>query len=186
MEKEKTSNNKNKPVTERKLPACDNCYKYKRKCDRNFPTCSTCARNQRVCVYSRRRVRSLLVQTSTLSLEERLAHIESLLSISQKNIIQNREEIINNLNNLANEANSSNIQSDIQKKEKRAGEELKNSKKKRQKAEPDKNEGRKKAKIIKCENSTFVNEIKRFRDTNVNELLVENYISSNDIVKERK
>lgn len=54
-------------------------------------------------------------------MEERLAHIESLLSISQKNIIQNREEIINNLNNLANEANSSNIQSDIQKKEKRAG-----------------------------------------------------------------
>jgi len=184
MEKEKTSNSKSKPPTERKLPACDNCYKYKRKCDRNFPTCSTCARNQRVCIYSRRRVRSLLVQTSTLTLEERLAHIESLLSISPKNVIQNREAILNNLNSLANDANTSNVQGDVQKKEKRAGDEIKSTKKKKQKVEPDKNESRKMAKVIKCENSTFINEIKRFRATNVNELLIENYISSNDIVKD--
>ncbi|ORX82135.1 hypothetical protein BCR32DRAFT_267837 [Anaeromyces robustus] len=182
MDKGKTSNSKSKQPTERKLPACDNCYKYKRKCDRNYPTCSTCARNQRVCVYSRRRVRSLLVQSSALSLEERLAHIESLLSISQNNVIQNRESILSNLDNLTNDINSSNNnQTDIQKKEKRSGEDIKIARKKKQKIE-DKNESRKKAKIIKCENQTFINEIKKFRATNVNELLIENYISSNDIV----
>ncbi|OUM56707.1 hypothetical protein PIROE2DRAFT_65402 [Piromyces sp. E2] len=120
MEKEKTTSKKDKPAPERKLPACDNCYKYKRKCDRNFPTCSTCARNQRVCVYSRRRVRSLLVQSSSLTLEERLAHIESLLSISQKNVIQNREAILSNLTSLANGASTTSIGiTESPKKEKR-------------------------------------------------------------------
>jgi len=43
------------------------------------------------------------------------------LSISPKNVIQNREAILNNLNSLANDANTSNVQGDVQKKEKRAG-----------------------------------------------------------------
>jgi len=136
-------------------------------------------------VYSRRRVRSLLVQSSTLTLEERLAHIESLLSISPKNVIQNREAIISNLNSLAEAATtSSNIQNDSAMKDKRSGDELKGLKKKKQKVEVDKNEGKKKAKIIKCENHTFINEIKRFRAANINELLMENYISSTDLVKD--
>ena len=43
------------------------------------------------------------------------------MSISPKNVIQNREAILNNLNSLANDANTSNVQGDVQKKEKRAG-----------------------------------------------------------------
>lgn len=43
-----------------------------------------------------------MVQSSSLTLEERLAHIESLLSISQKNVIQNRDAILSNLTSLAN------------------------------------------------------------------------------------
>jgi len=51
-----------------------------------------------------------------------LAHIESLLSISPKNVIQNREAIISNLNSLAEAATtSSNIQNDSTMKDKRSG-----------------------------------------------------------------
>ncbi|ORX52575.1 hypothetical protein BCR36DRAFT_403817 [Piromyces finnis] len=184
MEKEKTSNTKDKEAPPRKLPACDNCYKYKRKCDRNFPTCSTCARNQRPCVYSRRRVRSLLVQPSALSFEERLAHIESLLSISQKNVIQNREEILSNLSSLANNEIVANPSAEKASPKKRTAEEVKSTRKKKQKNEVNKNDARKNAKVLKCVNQSFINEIRRFRATNVNDLLMENYISSNDMVKD--
>ncbi|KAK9467484.1 fungal-specific transcription factor domain-containing protein [Lipomyces arxii] len=73
-------NTPNIPLSKR--IACAICRKRKLKCDGNRPTCGTCFRRQHDCVYEETRRKSGPKRGYVKMLEERLAHVEGLLSAS--------------------------------------------------------------------------------------------------------